>query len=131
MAGRNSTGNGAFQLDGEVGDAAARVQLERRGDGGGGAGGEAARAFAAMILLRRVRLQFERRDDFREKNPVAESAADEVGVLADEAETGALREVAFQQRAGVHIPERARSPAPPSWSTKCDQFLSRSPRTSW
>ena len=82
-----------------------------RGDGVGGAGGDAARAFAAMILLRRVRFQFQRRDDFREQNPVAELPADDIGVLADKAESGALGEVAFQQRPGVHIPQRAGSGA--------------------
>ncbi len=40
------------------------------------------------------------------KIQLPQAAADEVGVLADEAKAGALREVAFQQRPGVHIPER-------------------------
>ena len=30
-------------------------------------------------------------------------------MLADESQPGALREIAFQQRPGVHIPERARA----------------------
>ena len=60
-----------------------------------------------MVFLRRVRLQFERRQNLGEKNPVAEPAADEVGVLADKAEAGAPGEVALQHRPGVHIPERA------------------------
>ena len=65
-----------------------------------------------MIFLRRVRFEFQRRQDFRKKNPVAEFAADEIRVLADKAESGALREIAFQNRPGVHIPKRARSASP-------------------
>ena len=41
------------------------------------------------------------------KNPVAQAAADEVGVLADEAETGALGQVALQQGTGVDVPKGA------------------------
>ena len=70
------------------------------------AGRDAARAFAAMIFLRRVRFQFQRRDDFRQQNPVAESPADEVGVFADEPESGTLGKIAFQHRPGVHVPQR-------------------------
>ena len=61
-----------------------------------------------MIFLRRVRREFQRRQNFREKNPVAKPAADDVGVLADKANAGALRQIAFQQRPGVHIPKRTR-----------------------
>jgi hypothetical protein len=39
------------------------------------------------------------------KIQLPKAAADEVGVFADEAQPGALREVAFQQRSGVHIPQ--------------------------
>ncbi len=38
------------------------------------------------------------------KNPVAEFAADEIGVFADKNKPGALRQIAFQQRPGIHIP---------------------------
>ena len=71
MAGRSSSRDGAFELDGQVGDAAAGIELERGGDGGGRAGGDAAGAGAATVLLRRVRLQFERGDDLGEEEPVA------------------------------------------------------------
>ena len=101
-------GDGAFQFDGQIGNAAAGIQLERRSNGVGGAGGEAAGAFAAMIFLRRVGFQFQGGDNFRQENPVAEFAADDIGVLADKAQTGELGEVTLQQRAGVHVPQRAR-----------------------
>ena len=57
-------------------------------------------------FLRGVRLQFERGDDFRDKNPIPQLPADEVGMLAHEAKSGALRKIAFKQRAGVHVPKR-------------------------
>ncbi len=43
-----------------------------------------------------------------EQNPVAESPADDVGVFADEPESGALGKIAFQHRPGVHVPQRPR-----------------------
>ena len=52
--------------------------------------------------------QFQGRQDFGEENPVAKFAADDVGVFADKAQAGALGEIAFEHRAGVHIPKRAR-----------------------
>src|SRR5262249_25808325 len=55
-----------------------------------------------------VRLEFEGGEDFAEENPVAAGATNEVGVLADEAETGALGEIALEDGAGVNVPERAR-----------------------
>jgi len=82
--------------------------LEWGGDGVGGAGVEAAAAGAAAVALGGVGLEFEGSEDFAEENPIAERAADEVGVLADEAEAGALGEIAFEDRAGVGVPERTR-----------------------
>ncbi len=76
-----------------------------------GQAADAAGAGAATVFFRRVGREFEGGEDFGEKNPVAEPAADEVGVLADEAQAGALGEVAFEQRAGVHVPQRAGSRA--------------------
>ena len=96
----------AFQLDSQIGDAAAGVELERRGDGPGRAGVDAARAFAAVVALRLVRLEFGGGEDFGDKKPVAEPAADEVGVFADEAEAGALAKVALEDWPGVHVPKR-------------------------
>src|SRR5207244_7032631 len=95
----------------QVGDAEPRVELERARDRARGAGVDTTGARAAAIFLRKVRFQFEGRDDFGEENPVAKLAADEVGVFADETESGALRQVAFEQRAGVSIPARTRARA--------------------
>ena len=57
-----------------------------------------------MIFLRHVRFQFEGRDDFGKKNPVAQFPADQIGVFADETQSGAPGQVALQQRAGINIP---------------------------
>lgn len=100
-------GDGALELDGEVGNAAAGIKLEWRGDGSGGARGDTAGAGAATIFFGCVGGKFQRGDDFRKENPVAKTAADEVGVFADKAESSALGEVAFKKRAGVDVPERA------------------------
>ena len=100
-----------FQFNRQVGDAEPRVELERARDRARGAGVDATGARAAAIFLRQVRFHFQGRDDFGEEGPVAKLAADEVGVSADETESGALRQVAFEQRAGIHIPERARARA--------------------
>lgn len=43
-------GDGAFVLDGEVGDAAGGDHFARSGDGLGGTGGDAGGAFAAVVL---------------------------------------------------------------------------------
>ena len=97
----------AFQLDGQVGDAAAGVELERRGDRPGRAGVDATRTFAAVVAFRLVRLQLGGGEDFGDEKPVAEPAADEVGVFANEAKAGALAKVALEDRPGVHVPKRS------------------------
>src|SRR5262249_51371185 len=84
------------------------IELERPGNRPCRAGVEAARAVAAAVFRGRVGFQLERREDFRQKNPVACSAADEIRVLADKAESGSLGQIAFEQRAGIDIPERTR-----------------------
>ena len=103
--------DGPFQLDGQIRNAAARVQLEGRDDGGCGAGVQAAPASSAMIPLRRVRRQFERGNDLRQKKPVAQLPADEVRMFADETQSSPLRQIPLQQRPRVHVPQRARPAA--------------------
>ena len=83
--------------------------MKRSGDGLRGTSRDTKAAFATTVFFRRVRFQFERRDDFGKENPVAKLAADQVGVLADESESGAFGQVAFQQRTGIDIPQRARA----------------------
>ena len=97
--------NGAFEFDGEVGDAAAGVEDEGLGDGLGGAGGDASAASAAAVFFRRVGGEFGGGEDFGEEEPVAEGAADEVGVFSDEADAGALGEVSFEDGTGIDVPE--------------------------
>ena len=91
---RNSRGDVALVLDGQVGDAAARIELVGRGEGIGRADVEAAAAAAAMVGLGRVGLELARGEDRAEEQPRAELARDEVGVLALPAEPGALRRAA-------------------------------------
>src|SRR5687768_15282013 len=82
--------DGAFQFDREIGNAAAGIELERRGNGVGGAGINAAGASAAAVWFRVAGRKFEGGDDLGDEKPVSQRAADEVGVLAGEAEAGAL-----------------------------------------
>ena len=63
--------NRAFEFDGKIGNAAARVELEWRDDGGGRARGDAPSAGAAAVLFRCVRLQFKRGEDFAQEDPIA------------------------------------------------------------
>lgn len=98
-------GDRAFEFDCEVGDAAAGVEDKGLRDGLGGAGGDAALASAAAVFFRRVGGQFGGGEDFGEEEPVAEGAADEVGVFSDEADASALGEVSFKDGAGVDVPE--------------------------
>ena len=97
--------DGAFEFDGEVGDAAAGVEDEWLRDGLGGAGGDASAASAAAVFFRRVGGKFGGGEDFGEEEPVAEGAADEVGVFSDEADAGALGEVSFENGVGIDVPE--------------------------
>jgi len=61
--------NGALELNGQVGDAAAGVELVGRGDRPGRAGRDAAHARSAVVPLRRVGLEFQRGDDFAQEQP--------------------------------------------------------------
>lgn len=97
--------DGAFKLDGQIGDTATGIELERGGDGVGRAGSQATCAGTAAIVFGFVRSEFERGDDFGKENPVAEASTDKIGVLADEAKAGALSKIAFQEWPGVDIPE--------------------------
>jgi hypothetical protein len=63
--------NRPLELDCQVRDAAASVELERSGDSAGGACREAPCAGTAAILLGRIRLNVNGRYDFAEEKPVA------------------------------------------------------------
>ena len=105
--------NGPLEFDGQIRNAPAGIELERRRDRLGGTSGQTARALAAAIVLRFIGDEVERRDDLGQKEPVPELSTDQVSVLADEPDTGALREIPLQEWAGIHIPER-----PGVWTSK-------------
>src|SRR3546814_14509032 len=88
-------------LDGEVGDAAPRVDPEGGGEGVGGAGRKAGGATPAMHLVRRGRCEVERRVDRAQEEPTAMLAADEVGVLALPAQSRRLGQRLLHHRRRV------------------------------
>ena len=61
-----------------------------------------------MICFGRVRFEFECRNNFRQEDPIAEFPADEVRMLADETKAGPLRQIAFEEWSGIHIPKGLR-----------------------
>src|SRR5688572_29942641 len=82
--------NGPLEFDGQIRNAPAGVELERRRDRQGGTSGQTARALAAAIVLRFVWSELERRDDLGQKEPVPELSANQVRVLADESNAGQI-----------------------------------------
>ena len=97
----------ALEFDGQVGNTTTGIEQEGRGDGLRRTRGDAAGAGAATIFLRNIGREFKRGYDFGEEEPVAELAADEIRVLADEAKPGTLGEVAFEEGAGIDVPKAA------------------------
>ncbi len=93
--------NAAAQFDGEIGNAASRVELLRADDGLRGAYFNAAHARAAMIGRRRVHRQGQVGEQLAEKKPGARTRIEQVGVLADPAESGIARQGFFQHRGRV------------------------------
>ncbi len=90
-----------LMLDGEVGDAGARIDLVGRGEGVRRANVETAPAGPAMILLGRVGLDLGGGEDRADEQPRAELARDEIGVLALPAEPGARGERLLHHRRGI------------------------------
>ena len=91
MAGAQLFGNRAAQLDRQIRDAAARVELVRRDDGLRGADVEARPARAAVLGDGRVGRQRQVRVELAEQEPRA-VAVEQIRVLADPAEAGVARE---------------------------------------
>ena len=83
-----------------------RVEFEWCTDRLRGTRRDTPRATAATIFPA-IRFDLDGRDDLAQEDPVAELAADEVRVLADEAEAGPLRQIALEQRAGVDVEANA------------------------
>src|SRR5262249_60426701 len=78
----------ALVLDGEVGDAAPRIEAVGRGECRGRAHVEAGAAASAVVGLARIRRQLERGEDRTEEQPGAELARHQIGVLALPAKPG-------------------------------------------
>src|SRR2546425_7409299 len=98
------SGKTTAELDGEIRNAESRVQSvdrtvghERRGR----AGVNAARACAAAVGRRRVRLNLDGNEQFTKEKPGAHLLVDEARVPADPAQTGIARIGPLEQRRGV------------------------------
>ncbi len=88
-------------LDGQVGQAASGIQLERGREGVGGTGVETGGAGPAVFGFGRVGLDLGSGQDDTQEQPVAVVAAEQVCVFALPAEAGALGERLFHQGGGV------------------------------
>ena len=104
-AGAQFLRNRPAQLDGQIRDAAARVQLSSRLPCGHDrvrrTSLDAARAAPAAIRRRRARLEIERRHDLAQKKPRSQRLVNQASVLADPAQPGQPREATLQQRRGI------------------------------
>ncbi len=94
-------GDLAAVLDREVRDAAACVELGRRGEGSGGASLQAGGTGAAVTGRGLVRGQPHRREELAEEKLRAELRVDQAGILADPPEPCALRQLALEHRRSV------------------------------
>ena len=96
-------GDGAFVLDGEVGDAASCIHGVGGGNRLGGAGVNAGGALAAVVVLRTVGGKGKGREEVGQKEPSAESAMNLDGGLAIPAEPGFVGKVTFEDGAGIGV----------------------------
>ena len=96
-------GDGAFEFDGEVGDAEAGIELVRGDDGVGGASGDAAGAFSAAIWEGGIGGERESGEEFGEEEPGTEGGMDEHGGFAVPTDAREGGEVAFEDGAGIDI----------------------------
>src|SRR5512135_3035672 len=96
------SGNILLELDGQVGNAATRVDGTVWQDAIGRAGVDAARTGATLVCReRRIRLKLEIEKDLCQQEIRSMIWADEAGVFADPAEAGPLCQVSLQDRARV------------------------------
>ena len=93
--------DGALVLDGEIGDAAPGVELVGSRKRSRRADIEAGPARAAMVNVSIVARQIQRGENRAQKQPRAEFARDEVGMLALPAQSRRLRQRFFHHRGGV------------------------------
>src|SRR5688572_12483658 len=103
-------GDGAFVLDGEVRDAASRIELVGGADRPRRTDVDAALAAPAMLGLWRIQRQRQVAVDLAEEKPRARLAAQQQGVLAAPADPGARGKLDFHHRCRIAehaVPERA------------------------
>ena len=93
--------NLALMLDGQVGNAATRVQLVGAGEGIGRAGILTGAAGAAQVAARGIGREVHGRVDRAEKQPRAVVAADHVRMLALPADPGRFTERLFHHRSRI------------------------------
>ena len=100
----------ALRLDGEIRNAFSRIEHSLIYERTGRASIETARAAAAMGCLERlVGSQGKIEQERAEKEVAAEFLVDEHRILAEPAEPGAAREIAFQKRRGIDDGSAARA----------------------
>lgn len=99
-------------LDREVADATGGIEHPRCRESAGGTGVETARAPAAPVgLERRARREVELHEQRRQEHERPGARRDEHGILAEPAQTGPLRQVAFEHGAAVHVGARVHGAA--------------------
>jgi len=91
----------ALMFDGQIGNAAPRIQLIGAGKRIRRADIETGGAAPAIIFFARIGLQIERGVDFAKEQPRSVRARHQIGVLALPADAGAHRQRFFHHRCGI------------------------------
>ena len=113
----------AFVFDGQVRDATPGVERPVRQDAMGWTGFDATRAGSAAVGCEgRVGFQVNAEQDFSQQEIRTEFWVDQTGVFTDPTQTGALRQVAFQDGPCIGIPAVRHRPSH-LLLDKCDQCL--------
>ena len=112
----------ALVFDGQIGNAAPRIQLEWRRKRARRTGIQTGPAGSAMIAFGRVLWQVQRGKDGAQKEPAAQFARQKVGVLALPAKARRLRQRLFHDRGGIDkdLDFAAGQPDAFAWFRRCD-----------
>ena len=94
--------NGAPVFDGEIGDTASRVEFVGSYDGTGRTDLDTGLAAATVTRARGIGLQCESGQYLSQKKVGTAAGRDEVGMLADPAQTGVLRQWLFHDGSGIN-----------------------------